>query len=226
MKTEQLRSVEARAEAFAALGDPVRLRIVERLALSDAMPSDLSASLGIGSNLLAHHLGVLESADLVRRIRSEGDRRRTYVCLLADGLPSLVAAPVAVPRRVLFVCTANSARSQLAALLWRGRSSLPVTSAGTHPADRVAPGAVAAAQRHHLRLARGTRPQRIADVRRAGDLVVTVCDRAHEDLADPTALHWSVPDPVPVGTARAFEAVVGDLDRRIHGLTARFDQAS
>ncbi len=226
MNTEQSASVDARAEAFAALGDPVRLRIVERLVLSDAMPSDLSAVLGINSNLLAHHLKVLEAADLVRRVRSEGDRRRTYVRLLTGGLPSLVAAPVAVPRRVLFVCTANSARSQLAALLWRHRSSLPAESAGTHPADQVSAGAVAAAKRHHLRLARGTRPQRLADVRGAGDLMVTVCDRAHEELADPAALHWSVPDPVPVGTARAFEAVVGDLDHRIHGLVDRFDQAS
>ncbi|HRK48353.1 MAG TPA: helix-turn-helix domain-containing protein, partial [Nocardioides sp.] len=72
MNTEQS-SVERRASAFAALGDPVRLAIVDRLAASDELPSDLAEELGIRSNLLAHHLNVLEEAGLVRRQRSEAD---------------------------------------------------------------------------------------------------------------------------------------------------------
>jgi protein-tyrosine-phosphatase/DNA-binding HxlR family transcriptional regulator len=226
MDTERFSGLARRAEAFAALGDPVRLAIVEQLALSDALPSDLAARLGIGSNLLAHHLNVLETAGLVRRRRSEGDRRRTYVQLVPDGVPSLASALRPMPSRVLFVCTANSARSQLAALLWEALSELPVVSAGTHPAEAVHPGAVAAARRHRLRLAKQTRPQHLADVGLPGDLVITVCDRAHEELADPTAVHWSVPDPVPVGTTQAFEAAVRDLDNRVHGLAERLSAAS
>jgi hypothetical protein len=46
--------------------------------------------------------------------------------------------------------------------------------------------------------------------------VITVCDRAHDDLARPLSrLHWSVPDPVAVGTMRAFERAFDDLNERI-----------
>ena len=62
MNVESMGSIEQRAEVFAALGDPVRLRIVEQLATSDGLPSDLARDLGIGSNLLAHHLNVLVGA--------------------------------------------------------------------------------------------------------------------------------------------------------------------
>jgi protein-tyrosine-phosphatase len=91
-----------------------------------------------------------------------------------------------------------------------------VASAGTHPADRVNPGALAAAARHHLPLRR-VRPRHVDDVRAPADLVVTVCDRAHEEL--PADLHWSVPDPVPAGTPQAFDAALEELERRVHGLT-------
>jgi protein-tyrosine-phosphatase/DNA-binding MarR family transcriptional regulator len=226
MNSEQSRSTVERAAAFAALGEPARLRIVEQLALSDALPSDLADRLGMASNLLAHHLNVLEDAGVVRRLRSEGDRRRTYVQLVRDGLPTVAGFSLNPPERVLFVCTANTARSQLAALLWQVVSDLPVASAGTHPADRIDPGAVAAAHRHRLRLAKRTKPQDLHDVQLPGDLVITVCDRAREELADQVDLHWSVPDPVPVGTTHAFEVAVRDLDHRIHGLADRLSVAS
>ena len=224
MSTES--SLERRAAPYAALGDPARLRLVELLTVSDVLPSDLAVDLGIGSNLLAHHLKVLEGAGLVRRRRSEGDRRRTYVQLVPGALPTLPRAELGVPPRVLFVCTANTARSQLAAALWAARAEVPVASAGTHPADAVHPRAVAAARRHDLRLAPRARPRRLDAVHRPGDLVVTVCDRAREELAVPGALHWSVPDPVPVGTDRAFDAAYRDLDERVHGLAERLAVAS
>lgn len=226
MNVESIGSVEQRAEVFAALGDPVRLRIVEQLATSDGLPSDLARELGIGSNLLAHHLNVLVSSGLVRRLRSEGDRRRTYLQLVPDAVPTLAGRTVEVPARVLFVCTANTARSQLATLLWHALSDIPAASAGTHPAEAVDPRAIAAAQRHGLRLARRTRPRDLREVQQPGDLVITVCDRAHEELADTAALHWSVPDPVPVGSTHAFEAAVRDLDHRVHGLAERLSTAS
>jgi protein-tyrosine-phosphatase len=62
------------------------------------------------------------------------------------------------------------------------------------------PGA-AAARHHSLPLPR-LRPRHISDVRHQGDLVVTVCDLAHEELAEATAVHWSIPDPVPAGATR------------------------
>ena len=80
------------------------------------------------SNLLAHHLAVLEQAGLVSRRRSEGDRRRTYLRLVPGAFDPLVRPLSRTARRVLFVCTANSARSHLAAALWRRASEIPAAS--------------------------------------------------------------------------------------------------
>lgn len=224
--------VARRVGVHAALSDPVRLRVVDALALGDASPSDLRRILGVSSNLLAHHLGVLERQGLVQRRRSQADHRRSYLRLMPESLDGLVPSPVLDlegAERVVFVCTANSARSQLAAALWARTSDVPVASAGTHPADRIAPGAVAAAGRRHLRLAKQN-PRRLQDVTRASDYLITVCDNAHEALADdgqlPGArrLHWSVPDPVAEGTQEAFDAALADLEQRVvtlsHHLTA------
>ena len=87
-------------------------------------------------------------------------------------------------RRVLFVCTRNSARSQLAAALWQQVSEIPSTSAGTHPADRIAQGAIDVARRHGVDLA-DLPPRRLDEVADEEDFVVTVCDNAHEELPGP-----------------------------------------
>lgn len=80
-----MRPIERRAAVHAALGDPVRLAIVDRLVTGDASPGELAGDAGLGSNLLAHHLEVLQDAGVILRSRSEGDRRRSYVQLcLAD----------------------------------------------------------------------------------------------------------------------------------------------
>ena len=121
---------------------------------------------------------------------------------------------------MLFVCTANSARSHLAAALWRRASNVPAASAGTHPAAAIDPGAIAAAGRHHLPLRR-LRPRHISEVRQDGDLVITVCDMAHEELGGPAAVHWSVPDPVPAGDPGSFDAALADLSHRVGRLAPR-----
>jgi protein-tyrosine-phosphatase len=121
---------------------------------------------------------------------------------------------------VLFVCTANSARSHLAAALWRRASAVPAVSAGTRPAARIHPGAVDAAMRHQLRLPR-LRPRPVGDVLDAGDLVVTVCDLAHEELGSLAAVHWSIPDPVPAGDPGSFDAALAELDGRVARLAPR-----
>jgi protein-tyrosine-phosphatase len=184
--------------------------------------------LAMPSNLLAHHLRVLQQAGLVSRHRSEGDRRRTYLRLVPGALDVLAGPPALAgraARRVLFVCTANSARSHLAAALWRRASEVPAASAGTHPAGAIAPGALDAAQRHGLPLP-GAHPRHISDVRHDGDLVVTVCDLAHEELGGLTAVHWSVPDPVPAGDPGSFDAALDELRRRVGLLAPRIATAS
>ena len=205
----------------AALGDPARLRIVDVLLLGDASPSELAHMLEMPSNLLAHHLKTLESVGLVDRQRSEGDGRRTYLRLVPGALADIGPSRLGAPDRIVFVCTANSARSHLAAALWRRRSGLPTASAGTHPAATIAPGALATARRHDLPMPR-RRPRHVNDVIHEGDFVVTVCDRAHEELGDPSAVHWSVPDPLATGTARAFDTAHDDLATRVARLAAAF----
>ncbi len=209
--------IETRAARHAALGDPARLAIVEALLGCDRSPAELGHRVGLASNLLAHHLDVLERVGLIERSRSSGDGRRRYVHLDPAALGSLAPAP-ARPRPTgpaLFVCTANSARSQLAAAIWRRRTGQRADSAGTDPAARVHPGAVAAARRAGLDLGDAT-PRALSPALLRRSLVVTVCDRAHEALGERDGWrHWSVPDPVTVGTAAAFDATVAELERRI-----------
>jgi len=220
MNDELMTELERRAAVHAALADPARLAITDGLADGDASPSELAGMLAMPSNLLAHHLKVLEETGLVTRHRSEGDRRRTYLRLLPGVLDSLAGPPGRAARRVVFVCTANSARSHLAAALWRRASPVPAVSAGTRPAERIHPGAVDAAGRHQLPLPR-LRPRHIGDVLHDGDLVVTVCDLAHEELGAQAAVHWSVPDPVPAGDPGSFDAALTELDRRVTRLAPR-----
>jgi protein-tyrosine-phosphatase/DNA-binding transcriptional ArsR family regulator len=211
--------LETRAKRHAALGEPARLAIVERLMLSDASPTELGRELGVASNLLAHHLGLLEAAGLITRARSESDHRRTYVRLVHDALTGLMPMGMREAQRVVFVCTANSARSPLAEALWARRSSIPTASAGTEPAERVHPRTVKAARRHGLTLA-GTGTRHLDQVIRPGDLVVAVCDHAHEHSGPRTGpwLHWAVPDPAPADTDAAFDAAVEELTDRIDRL--------
>jgi protein-tyrosine-phosphatase len=176
------------------------------------------------------------------------------VCLDDPGVTTLLAGGTASgattrPRRVLFVCTHNSARSQLAAAAWQRVSQLPAASAGTHPAPRVHPRAVAVGRRHGLRLT-ASRTSSLTDVATADDLIVCVCDNAHEELTAHAApvgdravgdiqlvgdiplvgdiqlvgnIHWSVPDPVRVDTDDAFETAYAELAGRVERLARTLD---
>jgi protein-tyrosine-phosphatase/DNA-binding transcriptional ArsR family regulator len=218
MTTDWSSDTVARARVHAALGEPARLAVVELLLLGDASPGEVGHALGLPSNLLAHHVKLLEQAGVVERSRSEGDHRRTYLRLRTDTLTDLVPSGLREAPRVVFVCSHNSARSQLAAALWRKRSDIPAASAGTRPAQRVHPLAVATARTHGLSLTRA-RPRHLDDVLQPDDLVVAVCDNAHEELTDHTdRLHWSVPDPAAVGTEDAFDAAYRDLADRVDRL--------
>lgn len=225
MKLEENPALADRVAKHAALADPARLRIVDLLTLGDLSPSELQAELRMASNLLAHHLRTLEQAGMVTRGRSEGDRRRTYIRLAPGALDGLAPGVTHAVRRVLFVCTANAARSQLAAALWTRVSDIPAASAGTHPAEAVAAGAVDIAWQHGVRLPDAVRPQHLDQVADGDDFVVTVCDNAHEELPSLHAVHWSVPDPLRRGSSQAFEDAYRDLEARIAGLAPRLKAA-
>jgi ArsR family transcriptional regulator, arsenate/arsenite/antimonite-responsive transcriptional repressor / arsenate reductase (thioredoxin) len=65
------------------------------------------------------------------------------------------------------------------------------------------------------------RPRHISEVRQHGDLVIRVCDLAHEELAEAAAVRWSIPDPVPAGDPDRFDAALAKLAGRV----ARFAPA-
>jgi protein-tyrosine-phosphatase/DNA-binding transcriptional ArsR family regulator len=222
--------VSRRAALHGALSDPARLQIVDWLTLGDRSPRELEAALGMPSNLLAHHLSVLERQGLLTRHRSEADRRRSYLRLVPETLEELQPQHSVPVVRVVFVCTANSARSQLAAALWSKTSVVPAASGGTHPAPAIAPGAVAAARRHGLRLAR-TKPRQVADIVTSHDFVITVCDNAHEELGPASGpgdrrLHWSVADPVRSDNDDAFDTAYYDLASRVARVAPRLIPSS
>jgi protein-tyrosine-phosphatase len=64
---------------------------------------------------------------------------------------------------------------------------------------------------------RRLRPGHVDDVRQDGDLIVTVCDLAREELGHQAAVHWSVPDPVAADPA-SFDAALAELGRRVDRL--------
>ena len=208
-----------RASLHAALGDPVRLAVVDALSLGDLGVEDLRRITGVEGNLLAHHLRVLEDAGLVVRRPSEGDRRRRYVTLRPERLCGLVASPLLEAGRVLFVCLHNSARSQYAAALWGERTGRRALSAGAQPAEAVHPQAVEAAAELGIDLSRAV-PKGYHQIVPHPDLVVSVCDRARESGARFNAprLHWSVPDPVAKGDPSAFLRSFGEITARMERL--------
>lgn len=215
-----------RARIHAALGEEHRLRIVDALRWSDRTPSELRALTGLESNLLSFHLDVLAEAGLIARRPSQGDARRRYVTLCWDTLDGMQPAIDVPDGLVLFVCSRNAARSQLAAALWHARTGRTAASAGTEPADRVDPLARRVAREHDLTLV-GDRPRHYDEIEEQPALVVSVCDRARESGLPWTApqVHWSVTDPV-AGQRADYETAYRDLRGRVERLAAAAERAA
>lgn len=208
-----MRSQNDRAQMFAALGDRLRLDIVDELALSDRTPGELIQKFEITSALLAHHLDVLENAQIVERIESSADRRKRFVRLSERNLPLLVTSKY--PENIQFICRHNSARSQLAAAIWKKLIGTAASSAGTEPAKTIHPLTVQIAKRHNLDLGQAI-PRKYRPTSAHGRLEITVCDQSHDDLSMPLSRsHWSLPDPTNIGTIAAFEQTYQELFKRI-----------
>lgn len=208
-----------RAVRHAALSDEKRLLIVDHLVMGDLTVAELGDLSEMRGNLLAHHLDVLEGAGLIERRVSEGDQRRRYVRLRLDHLPTRVGAQLIPAQTVAFVCTHNSARSQFASALWERTTGSPAPSAGADPASLVNPKAVKIAREFDVDISTAT-PSPYATLPSDIEVIVSVCDRANEGELPPAArhLHWSIPDPVRVGTVDAFRSAFTDIAERISHL--------
>jgi arsenate reductase len=133
--------------------------------------------------------------------------------------------------RVLFLCTGNSARSQIAEKILnrKGRGRFIAASAGSQPAAQVNPYAIEALERHGYSWTGGS-PRGLDGLQEEPwDFVITVCDRARETCpifpGQPVVAHWGMPDPAAVtGTEgeirRVFDDTVLTIARRLDLLLA------
>lgn len=207
------------------MADPHRWRVLQELTRSDRRVGELSALLGRPQNLVSYHVAQLRDAGLVTSRRSSADGRDTYyridlqrcaAVLTEAGAalhpairpPALAATPAPLPAAkrtrpiatVLFLCTGNSARSQIAQALIEHRShgAIAARSAGSHPKS-VHPNTVRVLAERGIDIAsRGTTHlDDVAELR--FDHVITLCDKVREICPEfpgrPTTAHWSMADP-------------------------------
>jgi ArsR family transcriptional regulator, arsenate/arsenite/antimonite-responsive transcriptional repressor / arsenate reductase (thioredoxin) len=232
-------------------GDPVRWQLLRELARSDHRVQELTGLVSRPQNVVSYHLGQLRSAGLVSVRRSSADGRDAYYrvdlpklgTMLAEagravhpglqltaGAASTAAGPSAVAPRLLFLCTGNSARSQIAEALAVARSKgrVEAASAGSRPKPVHANTVrvmrergidVGSYRSKHLSLFTGQK----------FDHVITLCDKLREACPEfpghPGYVHWSIPDPAASGdgdeaTRPAFRELAAELETRVVYLLA------
>ena len=208
--------------AHQALADPNRLGIAQALLTRDLSPGEICEQWGLSTSLVAHHVKSLVESGVAVRRGGEHDGRKSYLSLRRDDPEALalvaIGAPgVPPPRRLAFVCTQNSARSKLAAAIWRQVSDVPVVDAGTNPSLVPHPFTVQTARRRGLEI--DIDMHQVSDTLAAGDLVIAVCDHVHETLPSQVERwHWSIPDPVPATALTSFDDTCDAIETRIHDL--------
>ena len=236
-------------EIVGLLSDPLRWQIVTELGSSDRRVGELVTLVDRPQNVVSYHLAALRKAGVASARRSSADGRDVYYrvdlirCrdLLAEAggslHPALALAPAGaaaadIPGRpkLLFLCTGNSARSQIAEALAVHRSDGQVraASAGSHPKP-LHPNAVRVLAERGIDISgRSTKPLTRYAGRRF-DRVITLCDKVREVCPDfpgaPASAHWSIPDPASSGpddeaTYPAFEQVADDIEGRVALLLA------
>ena len=224
-------------------GHPLRWRLLSELARSDRRVGELCELAGQRQSLVSYHLRRLRDGGVVSARRSLADGRDTYYVLelarcgellvsagaaLHPGLASTSRPPGgrgSAAARVLFLCTGNSARSQMAEALAEHLSggALRAASAGSHPKP-LHPNALRVMRERGIDLA-GRRSKHLDELSdRRFDYVISLCDRVREVCPEfpgtPQAIHWSVRDPAREPgtddeTFPAFERTAAELETRI-----------
>ncbi len=135
-------------------------------------------------------------------------------------------------KRILILCTGNSARSQISEGLFRqiGGKEFDIHSAGTHPAGMVHPLAIATMKERGIDISRQWSKSMDQYQGEKFDYVITVCDEAYRECPFfPGAthqLHWSTPDPSFVGNTEeerreAFRETIATLETRVRELVSQ-----
>ena len=207
------------------LSHELRWQVLTALAKSDLNVNELVERLNRPQNLVSYHLKQLRSRELVREHRSSSDGRQIYYSLDLDRLQQLFSEAeeslypgladrdqvrqdladlsTADPLRVLFLCTQNSARSQMAEGLLRHRSQeqVQVFSAGTQVSE-VRPLAIRAMQEMGIDISNQNSKHLDQYLGQDFNYIITVCDQARESCpvfpGDPVRIHWSFRDPAAV----------------------------
>lgn len=240
-------------EILGLLSDPLRWQMVSELGRSDRRVGELVHITGKPQNLVSYHLAELRRAGVVDSRRSSADGRDVYyradlpqcqTLLGAVGLslhPGLAFATVdsaidgaAEQRgrrpRLLFLCTGNSARSQMAEALVEHRSAGAVVarSAGSHPKP-LHPNAVRVMAERGIDIAGRPTKSVARFTHQRFDRIITLCDKVREVCpefpGDPVAAHWSIADPAASGdtdsaTYPAFQRVADEIASRVALLLA------
>lgn len=239
------------------LAHDLRWRLLQQLTQSDYRVAELVAQVKQPLNLVSYHLRQLRQAGLVHERRSTADERSFYYSLDLQRLhrlyleassslhPSLgeVIPPESrtqwhfggSPPRLLFLCTSNSARSQMAEALARylSQGQVQALSAGSHPASAVHPLAIRTLALRGIQVSQAV-PKSL-EVFMEGqpfDRVITLCDRVRERCPtwpNSPLVHWSLPDPNRAEGSEAerqqvFEQLAIQLDVRIRLLLTLLEQ--
>ncbi|HXZ84522.1 MAG TPA: ArsR family transcriptional regulator [Myxococcota bacterium] len=229
-------------------GHPLRWRLLGELARSDRMVHELTGLIGEPQNLVSYHLGKLRDGRLVSARRSSADRRDTYYTVDLARIGGLLSATGEAlhpglrlsprsredarpgPTRVLFLCTGNSARSQMAEALIRARSRgvIEAYSAGSHPKPLHPNALRVMREQHGLDLSGHTSKHLGVFADQHFDWVISLCDRVREVCPQfpghPEVIHWSIPNPA-TGEADdvsypLFQQTAAELETRIGFLLA------
>jgi ArsR family transcriptional regulator, arsenate/arsenite/antimonite-responsive transcriptional repressor / arsenate reductase (thioredoxin) len=233
---------------LALAGNPVRWRLLAYLACSDRQVRELTALAGQPQSLVSYHLGKLRAGGLVVMRRSSADGRDAYYSIDLARCGELLAGagaalhpglrlvppppePAGAQASVLFLCTGNSARSQMAQAICEQLAGGTVTaaSAGSHPKP-LHPNAVRVMRERSIDISSRHSRHFNALAGQRFDYAVSLCDRVREACPDfpgsPQLVHWSIPDPASAGktdaeTYPAFRALAADLETRIGFLLSR-----
>jgi arsenate reductase len=129
-------------------------------------------------------------------------------------------------RKVLFLCTSNSARSQMAEAILnhRGGDRFTAYSAGSEPADKIHPLALKAMTDAGIDIS-GKRTKSMNEfINRDLDFIITLCDKMKENCpvfpGKPILAHWGLPDPADFDGGEAkklqvFQRTMMEISQRI-----------
>src|SRR3954452_16678631 len=229
-------------EFLQLIADPLRWRLLDELGRSDRRVGELCALVGKPQNLVSYHLRELRAGGLVSARQSAADGRDIYYHGNIERCAALLSAALhpafrVVPReleppsttrgrrpRVLFLCTGNSARSQIAEALLEARTDGAMTarSGGSQPKP-LHPNAVRVMAERGIDITDRRSKHLDRFVRQRFDRVITLCDKVKEICPHfegaPVTAHWSMADPAAEGSDAetsypAFVRTADDIEAR------------